>query len=611
MERARGITLSAAFGLAATLGVLGLGARSVALADGPAGQGSDVCSPAWINQTWVGLHAQRDDVPLLRQAPPLGPDTAPSAESAALPLAPNAEVTGKVASIKPPNDTYFRSLQLASLWSIGALDAWGISYGGADVTVAIISSGVDYGHPDLAENIWRNLGEVPGNGIDDDGNGYVDDVIGWNFPEQNSDPADFDSGLRGTMLAGIVAAATNNREGIAGVSWYARIMPLKVMFEYRFPNGQRGAAGYDRDIVEAVCYAANNGAQVILLAPTLRDPAQIAPTMERMQAAIDYAKDQGAVVVAPAGDCGGDYSAADRPWCPDPGVYGKNPDMFPANFRNIIGVQSVGRNFELRSRASAGPWVDISAPGEEFMTTNLRDGDCPLTRGGVDYCYVRGFSAVSDLAAAHVAGVAAVIRTVDPLVTPYRTLKYLCQGADKVDGPYGGNEGDWTRNDRYGCGVLDFERTLEEETPRRVHGVTPTRLLVLTDGQRPAEDRHLDNPYLNVGAWHVFSGSEAAWLTGDESGSYGLGKPSWVQLKTSIATLRQENGGRIMGRRFADTLLACPVGSVNAGDRKYCLGDQDERNRWLCPCQLIPYELRVIEHVWQAYLPQITKGERH
>ncbi len=494
-------------------------------------------------------------------------------------------------SIPPPNDPYFRSYQTHSLKAIGALDAWETSYGGDDVTVAVISSGVDYLHPDLAANIWRNPGEVDGNGLDDDGNGYVDDVVGWNFAESNADPADFPAGLRGTMLAGIIAAETNNGRGVAGTSWFANIMPLKVLRPYRLPDGSIAVGGHDRHLIGAVCYAANNGARVILIAPILARPEGAAATIDALQAAIDYATvERGAVVVAPAGDCGGDPWADNRLWCPDPDLYGvdgQNPEILPANMENVLGVQSVGVNSVLRSTASWGPWVDISAPGEAFMTTGI-DGR---------YEYVSAArSAVSDFAAAHIAGIIAVMRSVAPDLSPYRTLRYLCVQATKVGTDYEPAPlGEWTSNERYGCGVVHFERTIES-LPARIHGVTPAAIMVLTDGARDQLRHDFRNRYLNRGKWFLAAESQAAWLVGEVSREPLLGDPSTVKLTTDIGLLRQQRGGEIAGRTFTDTLLACPADGPSRGD--------------LASCQRIPYTLRVVSRMWYLNLPCVERAGR-
>ncbi len=136
---------------------------------------------------------------------------------------------------------------------INADKAWDLTTGSRNVVVAVIDSGVDYLHPDLASNIWNNSGEIEGNGIDDDGNGYVDDIHGWDF--MDNDNAPMDGTGHGTHIAGIIAAAGNNTYGTAGINWNSSIMVI------RFIN----SAGYGTttSAIKAIEYARNNGADVI------------------------------------------------------------------------------------------------------------------------------------------------------------------------------------------------------------------------------------------------------------------------------------------------------------------------------------------------------------
>src|SRR3989442_7768650 len=138
-----------------------------------------------------------------------------------------------------PNDTDLGLQWYVDDPSDGDVDlpeAWDVEKGGSSVAIGIMDTGVDTGHPDLASRIWTNPGEIPGNGVDDDGNGYVDDVHGWDFGDGDADPnpgpvideIGVDEGFHGTFVAGIASAATNNVEGIAGAGWNCRILPLKV-----------------------------------------------------------------------------------------------------------------------------------------------------------------------------------------------------------------------------------------------------------------------------------------------------------------------------------------------------------------------------------------------
>jgi len=122
---------------------------------------------------------------------------------------------------------------------IDAPQAWDITTGSSDIIVAVIDSGIDYNHPDLADNMWVNPGEIPGNGIDDDNNGYIDDFYGYDFCDDDADP--MDDFYHGTHCAGTVGAIGNNNEGVTGVCWNVKIMALKMGFIYVFkitPSGQ-------------------------------------------------------------------------------------------------------------------------------------------------------------------------------------------------------------------------------------------------------------------------------------------------------------------------------------------------------------------------------------
>ena len=183
------------------------------------------------------------------------------------PLVEYAEPNYIVRAVLMPNDPQF-----AQLWGlhntgqtggtpdadIDAPEAWDIHRGSSDVIIAVIDTGVAYNHPDLDDgldsNIWTNDVELNGiPGIDDDGNGYVDDIYGWDFVGEDNDPTDFYA--HGIHVAGTVAAIGSNATGITGVNWLASIMPLRIF----------GAFGYGdaAKAIEAIFYAVDNGARVI------------------------------------------------------------------------------------------------------------------------------------------------------------------------------------------------------------------------------------------------------------------------------------------------------------------------------------------------------------
>jgi subtilisin family serine protease len=131
--------------------------------------------------------------------------------------------------------------------------AWDISTGDRHIVVAVIDTGCDLNHPDLAANIWTNPGEIPGNGIDDDGNQYVDDIHGWDFSDQDNDPQDATG--HGTHVAGIIGAEGDNARGVTGVAWRVSIMPLRFMNAFE--------EGSTADAIRAIDYALAMGAKII------------------------------------------------------------------------------------------------------------------------------------------------------------------------------------------------------------------------------------------------------------------------------------------------------------------------------------------------------------
>lgn len=225
---------------------------------------------------------------------------------------------------------------------IDATDAWDISAGSPSVIVAVLDTGVDYNHPDLKDNIWRNTGETScTDGIDNDKNGYIDDCIGWNFLESNNDPGD-DNG-HGSHVAGIIGAVGNNALGVTGVSWSVKIMSLKVLDN----NGEGDIA----TIIEAISYAAAKNAGIINMSfggtgfsQSLYDAIGKYPNM---------------LFVAAAGNEG---SNNDQPSVAD----------YPASFGlpNIISVAATDQNDNFTSFSNYGPAsVDVAAPGVNILST--------------------------------------------------------------------------------------------------------------------------------------------------------------------------------------------------------------------------------------------------
>ncbi|HEX5925016.1 MAG TPA: S8 family peptidase [Baekduia sp.] len=216
---------------------------------------------------------------------------------------------------------------------------------GTDTTVAIIDSGIDLGHPDLAPNLWTNPGEIGSNGVDDDGNGYVDDVHGYDFVDNDGTPQDTNG--HGTHVAGIVGARGGNGIGGAGVAWRARLMAIRVL------DGQ--ARGTTSEVAAGIRYAVDNGARIVNL--SLAGPT----STPDLQDAVRYARAHGVLIVVAVGNDGADLTNSPT----YPAAYGED---------NVLGIAATTRDGGLSSVSDYGPGADVAAPGEQILSTALGGG---------------------------------------------------------------------------------------------------------------------------------------------------------------------------------------------------------------------------------------------
>lgn len=255
-----------------------------------------------------------------------------------------------------PNDTHFgqmwglhntgqsvKGVSGTSDADIDAPEAWDIVTGSNTVIVAVIDTGVAINHPDLTANIWVNPGEIAGNGVDDDGNGLVDDVRGWDFFDNDNDPTDFNS--HGTHVAGIIGAVGNNGIGVAGVCWNIKIIPLKV--------GGGAAFATDDKIIQSINYAAAKGARII----NASWGGYGGSNGDLLYQAIQSAGAAGVLFVAAAGN------------------EANNNDTKPSypasyNLDCIISVAATDQNDALASFSNYGATsVDVAAPGVNIYST--------------------------------------------------------------------------------------------------------------------------------------------------------------------------------------------------------------------------------------------------
>ncbi|WP_069469821.1 S8 family peptidase [Candidatus Marithrix sp. Canyon 246] len=296
---------------------------------------------------------------------------------------------------KQPNDP-----ELAKLWGlkkIQAEKAWDIHTGNTDVIIAVIDTGVDYNHPDLKDNMWKNPGEIAGNGIDDDNNGYIDDIYGYDFANKTSEPMDDNN--HGTHIAGIIAASGDNEKGITGVSWSAKIMALKVTQHISINI---------YDTISAIEYAKLMGAKIINASWHI--DADDHP--KALYDAIQMAKDAGILFVTAAGNKSVNIDANNSLTCL----------QCPASYDldNIISVASTNENDGLSPRSNFGPIsVDIAAPGTNIYSTKPQEK------------YVENSG--TSMAAPYVSGVASLLWSLNPNFT-YREVKdIILSNVDPID----------------------------------------------------------------------------------------------------------------------------------------------------------------------------------
>lgn len=279
--------------------------------------------------------------------------------------------------------------------------AWDQTTGSPAVLVAIVDSGTDYRHPDLAANIYTNSNEIAGNGIDDDANGYIDDVNGYDFADGDADPMDFVG--HGTHVSGTVGAVGNNGIGTVGVNWNVSILPSKIGADFGGPITSAA--------IEALNYAVSMGAAVSNHSYT------VFPT-QALEDAIINARANNHIVVVAAGN-----NSSNNDFNP---VY---PASYPQD--NIVVAAATDQNDGLAGFSNRGfNSVDIGAPGVNIWSTTPTAGSLFY---GPDYDFSDGTSMASPM----VAGAVAMLRSVSPSASYQTIIQALYDGADRLPSLFG------------------------------------------------------------------------------------------------------------------------------------------------------------------------------
>lgn len=300
-----------------------------------------------------------------------------------------------------PNDPRYAPSQ-PYLRRVGLEDAWDVVRGAdGDVIIAVVDGGTEWRHVDLEPNIWRNDAEVD-NGIDDDNNGFADDLYGWNFANSTGDPTGLEAtpqnARHGTLVAGVAGAATDNGLGVAGASWNARIMAINAACP-QAENDLRICYGY-----QGILYAATNGADVINASWGGSNRSNLGEEVIRA------ATELGALVVTSAGNGGEDSRGDSNDLIP----------QYPANFDRVLSVGATRRDDDgVSTFSNYGRTVDVFGPGESIYAT-VPDGD---------YGASQGTSFSSPL----VAGIAGLVQTRHPDWTPDQVREQLRVSAVSID----------------------------------------------------------------------------------------------------------------------------------------------------------------------------------
>lgn len=297
--------------------------------------------------------------------------------------------------------------------------AWDITTGSSGAVVAVVDTGVEWMHPDLADNIWRNPNEIPDNGIDDDGNGFIDDIRGWDFGTATFGPGgtgafggdndpndDAIGGGHGTAVAGTIGAVGNNGFGITGVNWDVSILPIKIA------NQQGALVG--GAIIAAHQYLTDLKLSGINIVASNNSYGAFSPGFFAEFEEFDFERQaiedliaSGVTFIAAAGN---DANDNDDAFTSFPAAY---------NIPGIISVAATNNRDELASFSNFGATtVDVAAPGEAILTTT--------TGGG--FTIIDGTSFASPI----VAGIVALMKTVRPDLTPEQVTEALIASSDRL-----------------------------------------------------------------------------------------------------------------------------------------------------------------------------------
>ena len=478
--------------------------------------------------------------------------------------APNVGYLGDPRELTP-NDPQYGSQYHHTLMQNDV--AWDVTLGDASIIIGVTDDGLDTDHEDLNPNVWTNSGEIAGDSIDNDGNGYIDDVNGWDFVTDNNDPnPNNTTNDHGTHVAGIAAAKTDNGTGVAGTAGDATIMPLQF-----FISGQPWTA---ENILEAFTYGVDNGAQIITTSYNINgwvgDPL--------VTAGFDYMYDSGVLHFNSAGN---------------------GAELNPARqaFHQSFLVVNTDVNDEKSSSSNYGTGVDISAPGSSILSTELND--------------TYGLKSGTSMSAPNAAGVAALLWAANPTWTREQVAAQLLATCDNIDAQNPGLEG-LLGSGRVNAGNA-LTTTLSPPTLTSVTGLPEEGGLVLGELGRVAMrfDQILDPASVNGGtAFRLdYAGADGTFGTGDDSQValevedylIGANEIAW----TPVAPIPAAGTYRFTADA---TVLANPFGAPLDGNGDGAGGDSFVRNFEACATLVLLEDNAESGVDWFVFNENLTAG---
>ena len=372
---------------------------------------------------------------------------------------------------KSPNDPYTRGSWFFD--KISMKKAWDVQTSAKDVVVAVIDGPVDTDHPELKDNLWKNPRERA-DGVDNDGNGKTDDVVGWDFIHQDGDPSPQVKGAKdtlafhhGTTVAGIIGAQGNNKTAISGVAWDVKIMPLQVL-------GEDGSGLVDH-VIQAIDYAIDQEVDVINLSFVGDDYDH------EFYKVVKKAYQRGIVVVAASGNDGDGKGGGNLNFKRRYPVCFDSDEQVPF----LLGVAATDKKDEPSIFTNFGSGcIDVSAPGSGITSLGVHDPS-----NGFPSQILTGISGTS-IAAPFVSGVAALIKQRHPDMSAGAVIDVIKRSADDIDGT-----SDLPRGS-LGAGRLNAQKALELAGADR--GGFGAQFVVMFDGGQWTNVRHFSHDYKKV-----------------------------------------------------------------------------------------------------------------